>query len=160
MAAVSQTMFSSTLSWMKNFWIPIKISLKFVPKGRINTIPALVQIMAWRLDGAKPLSEPMVFSIPTHICVTRPQWVNARSQWKSHGSYSRLHIRDSYNLGERRYFTSLLDKMWFTHICQRILTFNSILFHSVVIHTFLKCFPKVNMANKKGTRGLRDGCIS
>ena len=33
---------------------PIKISLKFVPKGPINNIPALVQIMAWRLPGDKP----------------------------------------------------------------------------------------------------------
>ena len=30
----------------KNIWIPIKISLKFVPKGPINNIPALVQITA------------------------------------------------------------------------------------------------------------------
>ena len=29
-------------------WISIKISLKFAPKGQINDIPALVQIMAWR----------------------------------------------------------------------------------------------------------------
>ena len=29
-------------------WISIKIPLKFVPKGPTNTIPALVQIMAWR----------------------------------------------------------------------------------------------------------------
>ena len=36
----------------------IKISLKFVPRGSINNIPALVQIMAWRQPGAKPLSEP------------------------------------------------------------------------------------------------------
>ena len=42
----------------ENIWIPIKISLKFVPKGSINTIPALVQIMAWRRPGDKPLSEP------------------------------------------------------------------------------------------------------
>ena len=41
-------------------WIPIEISLKFVPKGPINNIPALVQIMAWRRTGDKPLSEPMV----------------------------------------------------------------------------------------------------
>ena len=27
-------------------WISIKISLKFVPKGPINNIPALVQVMA------------------------------------------------------------------------------------------------------------------
>ena len=60
----------------ENVWIPIKISLKFVPKGRINNIPALVQIMAWRRPGDKPLSEPMMVSLPTHICVTRPQWVN------------------------------------------------------------------------------------
>ena len=30
----------------ENIWIPIKISLKFIPKGPINNIPALVQIMA------------------------------------------------------------------------------------------------------------------
>ena len=38
----------------------IKISLKFVPKGPIRTIPALFQIMAWRRPGDKPLSEPMM----------------------------------------------------------------------------------------------------
>ena len=32
----------------ENVWIPIKISTKFVPKGPINNIPALVEIMAWR----------------------------------------------------------------------------------------------------------------
>ena len=32
----------------ENVWIPIKISLKFVPQCPINNIPALVQIMAWR----------------------------------------------------------------------------------------------------------------
>ena len=56
--------------------ISIKMSLKFVPKGPINIIPALVQIMAWRRPGDKPLSEPMMVSLLTHICVTRPQWVN------------------------------------------------------------------------------------
>ena len=59
----------------ENVWISIKISLKFVPKGPINNNPALVQIMAWRRSGDKPLSEPMMASSPTHICVTRPQWV-------------------------------------------------------------------------------------
>ena len=62
----------------ENVWIPIKISLKFVPKDPINNIPALVQIMAWRRPGDKPLSEPMMVSTLTHICVTRPQWVKAR----------------------------------------------------------------------------------
>ena len=60
----------------ENVLISIKISLKFVPKGPINNIPALVQIMAWRRPGDKPLSEPRMVSLPTHICVTRPQWIN------------------------------------------------------------------------------------
>ena len=59
----------------ENVWSSIKISLKFVRKGPINNIPALVQIMAWRRPGDKPLSGPMMVSLPTHICVTRPQWV-------------------------------------------------------------------------------------
>ena len=57
--------------------VSIEISLKFIPKGPINNIPALVQIMAWCLPGDKPLSEPMMIIPLTHICVTRPQWVNA-----------------------------------------------------------------------------------
>ena len=44
--------------------------------GPINNIPALVQMMTSRRPGDKPLSEPMLFSLLTHICVTRPQWVN------------------------------------------------------------------------------------
>ena len=56
----------------KNVCISIEISLKFVPKGPINSMPALVQIMAWRQSGDKPLSELMMISLPTHICVTRP----------------------------------------------------------------------------------------
>ena len=60
----------------ENVWISLKISLKFVPKGPINNIPPLVQIMAWRRQGDKPLSEPMMASLLTHICVTWLQWVN------------------------------------------------------------------------------------
>ena len=61
--------------WNENARISLKISLKFVPKVRINNIPSLVQIMAWRRPGGMPLSEPMVVSLLTHICVSRPQWV-------------------------------------------------------------------------------------
>ena len=48
---------------------------KFLHNGPINNIPALVQIMAWRRPGDKPLPEPMLVSSLTHICVTRPQCV-------------------------------------------------------------------------------------
>ena len=44
----------------EKFWILIKISLKFVSKGPIDNNPALVQIMAWRRIGDKPLSEPIL----------------------------------------------------------------------------------------------------
>ena len=60
----------------ENVRFSIKFSLKFVPKGPINNIPALVQIMAWRRPGNKPLSEPVMVSLLTHICVSRLQWVN------------------------------------------------------------------------------------
>ena len=69
----------------ENVWISLKISLKFVPKGPINNIPALVQIMAWRQTGAKPLSESMMVSLLTHICVTRPQWVKGLLLVKQQG---------------------------------------------------------------------------
>ena len=52
--------------------ISIKISLTFVSKGPINSVPLLVQKMAWHRPGDKPLSEPILVS----LCVTRPQWVN------------------------------------------------------------------------------------
>ena len=47
----------------ENTWISLNISLKFVPEVRINDIPALAQMMAWRRPGDKPLSEPMLVSL-------------------------------------------------------------------------------------------------
>ena len=73
----------------RRHWFPIKISLKFVPKGLIKNIPALVQIMAWRRPGDKPLFEPMMVRLPTHICVARPQWViKVRWSWDYLVSYT------------------------------------------------------------------------
>ena len=84
----------------ENVWISIKISLKFVPKGPINNIPALVQIMAWRQPGDKALSEPMMVRLPTHICVTRPQGVNgyvAPSSWV-YPTFSPISIQWQFSL--------------------------------------------------------------
>ena len=66
----------------ENGCISINISLDFVSKGQINNISALVQIMAWRRPGDKPLSEPVMVSLPTHTCVTRP-----RFELNSNGCY-------------------------------------------------------------------------
>ena len=83
MASIFQCIFLN-----ENVWIFIKISLEFVPKGPINNIPALVQIMAWRRPGEKPSSKPMMVSLTMHIFVTWPRWVNSlrpgdayRHQW-------------------------------------------------------------------------------
>ena len=44
----------------ENILISNKISLKYVPWVLIDNMSALVQIMAWRRPGDKPLFEPML----------------------------------------------------------------------------------------------------
>ena len=64
------------LNWIfmdENIWISTEMSLKFVPMGQINNSQSLVQILAWRRSGDKPLSETMMVNLLTHICVTRLQ---------------------------------------------------------------------------------------
>ena len=100
MAVISQMMFSNAFYWIKmyelrlrfhrslflrfeftiiqheNVLISIKISLKFIPKGPINNIQALVQTVDWRRPGDRPLSESMIIILLTHICLTR-----VKSSW-------------------------------------------------------------------------------
>ena len=76
----------------ENIWISIKISLKFVTKGQLNNIPALVTIMAWRRLGDKPLSETKIASFSTHICVTWHKWVNPSNASPVHLSCTDLLI--------------------------------------------------------------------
>ena len=45
----------------------ITFSLRFVPNGPNNNISALIQIMAWRRPGVKPIPEPMMVRLPTHM---------------------------------------------------------------------------------------------
>ena len=62
----------------ENIWISINISLKFVPKGPIKNIPALVRIMACRLASIIWTNAGIfLISLLTHSWLTRPQWVNA-----------------------------------------------------------------------------------
>ena len=44
-------------------------------KGPTNNIVALVQIIAWRRPGDTLLFEAVMASLPTHICVIRPEWI-------------------------------------------------------------------------------------
>ena len=60
-------------------------------------------MMAWRRQGDKPLSDPMMGRLPTHICVTRPQCVKIGKVWSIRVIYiwrfgklsSRLHVSNS-----------------------------------------------------------------
>ena len=58
MAAVLAADFSKCIFFNENDKIPIQISLKFIPRRPIDNKPALVQVMAWRRIGDKPLPEP------------------------------------------------------------------------------------------------------
>ena len=79
MAAISQTTFSNAFSWMKVHAFCSKFRWGFATKVQINNITEVVQIMAWCRPGGKPLSKPMMVSLLTNICVTRPQWSNEDS---------------------------------------------------------------------------------
>ena len=94
-------------------WIAIKISLKFVPSGPINNIPALVQIMAWRRSGDKPLSEPMMVNLLMHICVTQSQWVNSLALGQCDSNFISLiswHVTDWVY----KHFVKLSSGEWHT----------------------------------------------
>ena len=83
MDAIFQTTISNGFSWMKMYEFRLKFHCLIN-----NNIPALVQIMAWRRPGDKPLPEVMLVNSLTHICVTRPQWVNhclglGHEQWNT-----------------------------------------------------------------------------
>ena len=82
--------------WKGNVWISINTSLKFVPRGSINNIPTLLQVMAWRPPGDKPLSEPMMVKLTTHICVTRPQCVNKWLCYSGHRVALVVHRAQKY----------------------------------------------------------------
>ena len=56
MAAILQTMCWNQFPLWKLLYF--YILLKFVPRGPIENIPALVQIMVWCRSGDKPSSEP------------------------------------------------------------------------------------------------------
>ena len=76
MATILQMTISNAFFVNENVWIAINIALKFVPKGQVNNMATLVQIMAWHQPGDKPLSDQMLVSILMHIYITQPQWVN------------------------------------------------------------------------------------
>ena len=49
---------------------------RVVPKGLINNIPALVQVMVWHRLDDKPLSEPMMVRLQMHTCMSHSASMN------------------------------------------------------------------------------------
>ena len=126
----------------ENVRISIKISLKFVPKVPINNIPALVQVMAWCRPGDKPLTEPMVVRLLTHICVTRPQWVNGAlsicvicNRCISLAEHIQIQILYCIN-------SHLAGLRWLCH--RAVITNNSCYSYSLLKDSILSCLPADN----------------
>ena len=69
--------------------------------------------MAWHRIGDKPLSEPIMVNLLTHICVTRPQWVNPTHAEK-----------DSRRLLRRVQMTSGTGPRWINTCGQNAVTEN------------------------------------
>ena len=62
----------------ENDRIPIQLLLKFVARSPIDNESALVQVMAWRRTGDKPLPEPMMTQLTdAYMWHSRGRWVNA-----------------------------------------------------------------------------------
>ena len=59
--------------------ISIKISQKFVTRDPKHNNWALVQFIVWHWPCNKPITEPMMVRLLTHICVIWPQWVKLSS---------------------------------------------------------------------------------
>ena len=76
MAAILQTEFSNAFFFNQNVWFFfINIWSNYIPVGPIGNRSALVQMMAGRRTGNKPLSAPMMVKVAdAYRCVTRPLW--------------------------------------------------------------------------------------
>ena len=89
----------------------INIPLKFVPKGQIKNVPALVQIMAWCHPGDKPLSEPMRVNLLSHMCVTRPHWVTFDGWVYLYYEHRQANVAMRLQLGNRRQVYCIATKL-------------------------------------------------
>ena len=112
MTVISLTTFSNVLySLEENVWMYIKFHwlLTIVPTGPINNILTLVRIVARCRPGDKPLSEPMLVSLPTHIYVTRPQWFKVpKLKQKGQCYYEKAFVVDSSKYQHNNPFTLTL----------------------------------------------------
>ena len=97
--------------------------------------------MAWRRPGDKPLSEPMMLRLPTHICVTQPQWVNCWYQTNSMEStfncwYQTNSMESTFNCWYQTNSMELTFNCWYQTNSMES-TFNSWMkwkYHDILTH--------------------------
>ena len=90
MAAIFQT-FPNGFPWMKMFEFPFNFHRSLFLRVLLTIFSALVKIMAWCRPGNRPLSETMLVSLLTHICITQPQWVNINPVHKQRSHKHLMH---------------------------------------------------------------------
>ena len=135
----------------ENVWIFNKISLKFVPEAPSNTIPALVQVMAWRWSGDKPLSQPMMVRWPLHICINRVRYL----VWNFKGYVWNCTQKFAHTMS-CNFYTTLKFYVWYIIIiinnqCWNIINWtlrNKLQWNLIEIHTF--SFMKMHLKMLSG----------
>ena len=93
--------------------------------------------MAWRRSGDKLLSEPMMVSLLTHICVDRPQWVKPMAAIPMVTGFDNGPFRTTYN-----------------HVLQRAFMEN----HNSVFKDIRQCFRGIFQCRCQGHRAVRYNC--
>ena len=98
----------------ENVWIPINISLKFVPDVSINNIPTLVQMMAWhRTLGLNESTKETAFApaLTSANCAIFKDIIC--SQWK-------LYVKDNFRVRIIEIYTTCLGvQVYYHHVITR-----------------------------------------
>ena len=76
MASISQRPHLQVHLMNEKLGILIQISVQFFSKGLIDNIEALVQVMAWRRTGDKPVPEPVLIQFTDAYMRHKGRWVN------------------------------------------------------------------------------------
>ena len=80
MVTMLQTASANAFSWMKITVFGLKLHWNLFPMVQITIS---WQWFRWRQTVDKPLPEPVMAFLLTHICVIRPQWVKHHCIYKS-----------------------------------------------------------------------------
>ena len=113
MAAILQTTVSTTFSSMKIHGLLRKFNWYLLLIVQLTVCQhCFRQIMTWRRSGDKPLAEPMMVWLQTHIYVTRPLWVKS---YRQDLSPHNIHGKGNYHPYERHAQGSTVKPVYNDH---------------------------------------------